>query len=57
MPFGPYVVPGLSVLACLYIMKDLSSTTFRVFFIWMGVAVVTYFVYSMRNSRLNKQQA
>jgi APA family basic amino acid/polyamine antiporter len=50
-------VPGLSVLACLYIMKDLSSTTFRVFFIWMGVAVVTYFVYSMRNSRLNKQQA
>jgi basic amino acid/polyamine antiporter, APA family len=57
VPFGPYVVPGLSVLACLYIMKDLSSTTFRVFFIWMGVAVVTYFVYSMRNSRLNKQQA
>lgn len=56
VPFGPYVVPGLSVLACLYIMKDLSSTTFRVFFIWMGVAVVTYFVYSMRNSRLNKQQ-
>ena len=57
VPFGPYVVPGLSVLACLYIMKDLSSTTFRVFFIWMGVAVVTYFVYSMRNSRLNKPQA
>jgi len=57
VPFGPYVVPGLSVLACLYIMKDLSSTTFRVFFIWMGVAIVTYFVYSMRNSRLNKQQA
>jgi len=57
VPFGPYVVPGLSVLACLYIMKDLSATTFRVFFIWMGVAVVTYFLYSMRNSRLNKQQA
>ena len=57
VPFGPYIVPGLSVLACLYIMKDLSSTTFRVFFIWMGVAVVTYFVYSMRNSRLNKPQA
>ncbi len=54
VPFGPYVVPGLSVLACLYIMKDLSSTTFRVFFIWMAVAVVTYFLYSMRNSRLNK---
>ncbi|MEM8513134.1 APA family basic amino acid/polyamine antiporter [Massilia sp. MP_M2] len=57
VPFGPYIVPGLSVLACLYIMKDLSGTTFRVFFIWMGVAVVTYFVYSMRNSRLNKPQS
>lgn len=56
VPFGPYLVPGLSVFACLYIMKDLSSTTFRVFFIWMAVAVVTYFLYSMRNSRLNKAQ-
>nr|WP_308633448.1 amino acid permease [Massilia sp. YIM B02443] len=54
VPFGPYVIPGLSVLACLYIMKDLSGTTFRVFFIWMAVAVLAYFVYGMRNSRLNK---
>jgi len=54
VPFGPYVVPGLSVLACLYIMKDLSPATFRVFFIWMAVAVVAYFGYGMRNSRLNK---
>jgi len=37
-------------------MKDLSATTFRVFFIWMAVAVVTYFLYSMRHSRLNKAQ-
>jgi APA family basic amino acid/polyamine antiporter len=56
VPFGPYVVPGLSVLACLYIMKDLSPATFRVFFIWMGVAVATYFLYSVRHSRLNKAQ-
>jgi len=56
VPFGPYVIPGLSVLACLYIMKDLSETTFRVFFIWMAVAVAAYFVYGMRNSRLNKRQ-
>jgi len=56
VPFGPYVIPGLSVFACLYIMKDLSETTFRVFFIWMAVAVAAYFVYGMRNSRLNKPQ-
>ncbi len=53
VPFGPYVVPGLSILACLYIMKDLSPTTFRVFTIWMAVAVLTYFGYGVRNSRLN----
>jgi basic amino acid/polyamine antiporter, APA family len=54
VPFGPYVVPALSIMACLYIMKDLSATTFRVFTIWMVVAVLTYFVYGLRNSRLNK---
>jgi basic amino acid/polyamine antiporter, APA family len=54
VPFGPYVVPGLSICACLYIMKDLSSATFRVFFIWMAVAVFTYFSYGIRNSKLNQ---
>jgi APA family basic amino acid/polyamine antiporter len=54
VPFGPYLVPALSIFACLYIMKDLSITTFRVFVIWMSVAILTYFVYGIRNSRLNK---
>jgi basic amino acid/polyamine antiporter, APA family len=54
VPFGPYVVPGLSVAACLYIMKDLSKTTFTVFAIWMCVTVLVYFTYGMRHSRLNK---
>ena len=56
VPFGPYLIPGLSIFACLYIMKDLSATTFRVFAIWMAVAVATYFLYSVRHSRLNKAQ-
>ncbi|TFW33778.1 amino acid permease [Massilia horti] len=55
VPFGPYVVPGLSIFACLYLMTYLSDTTFRVFAVWMAVAVTTYFVYGIRNSRLNKQ--
>jgi APA family basic amino acid/polyamine antiporter len=55
VPFGPYLVPALSVLACLYIMKDLPHATFRVFAIWMTVAVLTYFIYGIRNSRLNKK--
>jgi APA family basic amino acid/polyamine antiporter len=54
VPFGPYLVPGLSIIACLYIMKDLSITTFRVFAVWMSVAILTYFIYGIRNSRLNQ---
>ena len=54
VPFGPYVVPGLSICACLFIMKDLSRATFTVFFIWMAVAISTYFIYGIRNSKLNK---
>ncbi len=53
VPFGPYVVPGLSIAACLFIMKDLSSTTLRVFAVWMFFAITTYFVYGLRNSNLN----
>ena len=54
VPFGPYVIPGLSILACLYIMKGLPTSTFRIFLVWMVVTVVTYFAYSARNSRLNR---
>lgn len=53
VPFGPYVVPLLSILSCLYIMKDLSATTFAVFGVWMTLAVTGYFVYGIRRSHLN----
>jgi APA family basic amino acid/polyamine antiporter len=53
LPFGPYLVPGASVAACLYIMASLSITTVRVFTAWMTVAVIGYFAYGLRRSRLN----
>ncbi len=53
VPFGPYFIPCLSVLSCLYIMKDLSVTTFTVFGVWMLLAVGNYFVYGFRHSYLN----
>ena len=53
VPLGPYVVPALSVAACLYIMSGLSPLTFRVFLSWMAAAVVVYFAYGARNSVLN----
>jgi APA family basic amino acid/polyamine antiporter len=53
VPFGPYVVPALSIFSCLFIMKDLSTLTFRIFFIWMAAALLVYFIYGLRHSRLN----
>jgi len=52
VPFGPYLVPGLSMAACLYIIKDLSHATFMVFFGWMAIAIVGYFVYGLHRSNL-----
>jgi APA family basic amino acid/polyamine antiporter len=57
VPFGPYLVPGLSILACLYLVLGLSPITYTVFAVWMTVAVLTYFGYGVRNSRLNKAGA
>jgi APA family basic amino acid/polyamine antiporter len=57
VPFGPYLVPGLSILACLYLVFGLSKVTYTVFAIWMAVAILTYFGYGLRNSRLNKAGA
>jgi APA family basic amino acid/polyamine antiporter len=52
VPFGPYVVPVLSVMACIYIMKDLSTLTFQVFGIWMVAFIALYFVYGISHSKL-----
>ncbi|MGV7210931.1 APC family permease [Oxalobacteraceae bacterium A2-2] len=54
VPFGPYVVPGLSIAACLYLMFGLSKTTYTVFVVWMAAAIATYFLYGVRNSKLNQ---
>lgn len=53
VPGGPYLVPGLSIAACLYLMFGLSITTYTVFAVWMTAAVLTYLLYGMRHSRLN----
>jgi APA family basic amino acid/polyamine antiporter len=57
VPFGPYLVPGLSIAACLYLVHGLSGVTYTVFSIWMTVAILMYFGYGIRNSRMNKNDA
>ena len=53
VPFGPYLVPALSIAACLYLVWGLSMTTYKVFGIVMLLALATYFLYGVRHSRLN----
>ena len=54
VPFGPYLIPGLSVLSCIYIMKDLPLITYAVFGIWMGCALMGYFIYAIKHSHLGR---
>ena len=53
VPFGPYLVPSLSIAACLYLMHSLSKTTYAMFGVWIVAAVATYFLYRVRHSKLN----
>ena len=53
VPFGPYLVPALSIAACLYLVWGLSMITYVTFAVWMSVAVLTYLIYGVRNSKLN----
>ena len=54
VPFGPYLIPVLSVLACLYIIRDLPAITYRVVGGWMAFAIIGYFSYGLHKSRLNQ---
>ncbi|MBL8512618.1 MAG: amino acid permease [Betaproteobacteria bacterium] len=54
VPFGPYLIPFASIASCLYIMKDLSKTTFTVFGVWIALALAWYMSFAMKNSALAK---
>ncbi|MFJ7624460.1 APC family permease, partial [Rhodococcus erythropolis] len=49
---GYPVTPILSILGCLWIIKDLRTVTIYVFLVWVTVAIIWYFAYGMKHSRL-----
>ena len=51
VPFYP-IAPILSVAFCLYLIFGLPAHTFLLFAVWLAVALIVYFTYSIRNSRL-----
>lgn len=53
VPLYP-LTPILAIVGCLWIIKDLRPHTLIAFVLWTGLALVFYFTYSIRNSKLNK---
>jgi APA family basic amino acid/polyamine antiporter len=54
VPWSP-VVPALSVLACLYLMANLSIETWLRFLAWLALGLVVYATYSRRHARLRER--
>ncbi len=50
-PFVP-VLPGLAVIFSLFLMFNLSKTTWLYFIAWLVVGLIVYFTYSHKNSSL-----
>lgn len=51
VPFYP-VLPILSILSSLYLIFNLKAQVYELFGVWLFLAAVFYFLYSMRKSRL-----
>ncbi|MFB9929551.1 amino acid permease [Amycolatopsis halotolerans] len=52
-----WVIAPLAILACLWLMLNLTVLTWLRFVVWMVIGVVIYFAYSRRNSLLGKRQS
>ncbi|WP_207840199.1 APC family permease [Williamsia soli] len=55
VPWMP-VLPIAAILACLWLMLNLSALTWIRFAIWMVIGVVVYFAYSQRHSLVGKRE-
>ncbi|MFR9731017.1 amino acid permease [Saccharopolyspora sp. MS10] len=49
-------IPILAIIACLWLMLNLTALTWVRFLVWMVAGVVVYFLYSRKHSRLGAQQ-
>ncbi len=50
------VIPVLGLLCCSYLMIEIPAKSWLVFFAWMGVGLLIYFWFGVKNSRLNRVQ-
>ncbi|MFT4202264.1 amino acid permease [Gordonia sp. (in: high G+C Gram-positive bacteria)] len=55
VPGGP-VIPILAILACAWLMLNLSALTWIRFVVWMAIGVVVYFLYGQRHSMVGRRE-
>jgi APA family basic amino acid/polyamine antiporter len=55
VPLYP-VTPILAIAGCIWIIQDLRPVTIFVFLIWVGVALVWYFLYGFKHSHLGRHE-
>lgn len=55
VPGGP-VIPVLAILACLWLMLNLSALTWIRFVVWMVIGIAVYFLYGQRHSMVGKRE-
>ena len=53
VPLYP-ILPIASIAGCIWIIQDLRAVTIYVFFGWTAVALVWYFFYGIKHSKLGK---
>ncbi|GAC66201.1 amino acid permease [Gordonia soli] len=55
VPGGP-IIPVLAIIACIWLMLNLSALTWIRFGIWMVIGVAVYFLYSQRHSMVGRRE-
>ncbi|GBG82745.1 hypothetical protein CBR_g36274 [Chara braunii] len=56
LPGPPWGIPGLSILACGFLLSSATKQTIYRLFIWMGLGFVVYFFYGWRYSKLKNRE-
>ncbi|CAF0990597.1 unnamed protein product [Didymodactylos carnosus] len=56
VPLGPFVIPLIGALLCLLLMITSATQTWIRFWVWMGLGILIYFCYGIRNSKFNHKK-
>ncbi len=56
VPFVPWL-PIAAIVACLWLMLNLTALTWIRFIVWMAIGVAIYLVYGRRHSKLAQREA